>query len=121
MSAFRPFSNGEEHRTWLACNCAGCRSYRPNATTSRDGCPIEVAVALGAATDGTIPHRIAVRGGFLGPDGQGEPDPGVIPACPERRGRDEPDDRPRRGPRPPAGQLDLLDPRTAPDRDRVTS
>jgi hypothetical protein len=98
---------------------------------SRHGCPIEVAVALAehADTDDTaIPIRIAVRGGFLepGPNGtlvepESESHPGakVIVACPEYKGYDEPDDRPRRGPRPPKEQMDLLDPRNAPERPRV--
>jgi hypothetical protein len=37
--------------------------------------------------------------------------------CPEYKGYDEPDDRPRTGPRPSDGQLDLLDPRSQPVRD----
>lgn len=114
----RPFSNGTEFHMWLSYNCEGCCRYRPNATTSRDGCPIEVALSLGSASDGTIPERIAVRGGFLGPDGR-DPVLLVPHRCPERRGRDEQDDRPRRGPRPPEGQMDLLDPRNVPARERV--
>ena len=70
---------------------------------------------MAACTDGTILAGIALRGGFL------EPGPGgdLVEAaprcweCPEFRGYDEPDDRPRRGPRLPKGQLDLLDPRNA--------
>jgi hypothetical protein len=129
---YRPFSNGTEHMMWLETNCMrgerGCRSYRPNATSSRDGCPIECAVALASCDDGTIPVRIALRGGFLepGPGGRlvesrsdAHPHAKVIPACPEYRGYDEPDDRPRRVPKPPADQLDLLDPRNVPDRERV--
>ena len=38
------------------------------------------------------------------------------PALGAYKGYDEPDDRPRRGPRPPKEQLDLLDPRNAPER-----
>lgn len=129
---YRPFSNGTEFLMWQDSNChrgeKGCRNYRPNATSSRDGCPIEVAIALGHCTDGTIPARIGLRGGFLepGPNGrlvevEDDEHPGckVIPACPEYRGYDEPDDRPRRGPRAPKEQLDLLDPRNAPDRPKV--
>lgn len=41
---YRPFSNGTEHHMWLESNCGrgekGCRNYRPNATSSRHGCPI---------------------------------------------------------------------------------
>lgn len=125
------FSNGTEHMMWLEYNCMrgerGCRKYNPNATSSRHGCPIECAVALGSWTDGKIPARIALRGGFLteGPNGtltddhlwvtasDGHP-ARAIPECPEYKGYDEPDDRPRRGPRPPKGQLDLLDPRNTP-------
>lgn len=37
--SFRPFSNGSEYRIWLDMNCCrgekGCRSYKPNATSSR--------------------------------------------------------------------------------------
>lgn len=124
-----PFSNGTEHMMWLDSNCSrgekGCRKYKPDATSSRDGCAIEVAVALaGGATDG-IPMRIALRGGWVepGPDGRlvevTDPRGAVIPACPEFKGYDEPDDRPRRRPRPPADQLDLLDPRSTPDRSAV--
>lgn len=127
---YRPFSNGHEHRMWLNSNChrgeKGCRNYNPLAATSRNGCAIEVAVSIGAVDDGTIPARIALRGGFLepGPNGTlvevGADEPGcVIPACPEYRGYDEPDDRPRRGPRPSPGQIDLLDPRSTPARERV--
>lgn len=121
---YRPFSNGTEFHMWLYSNCCrgekGCRNYRPDATSSCDGCPIEVAVAFGSIDDGTIPARIGLRGGWLepGPNGQlvevTDSRGHVIPACPEFRGYDEPDDRPRRGPRPPKEQLDLLDPRNTP-------
>jgi len=131
----RPFANGTEHMMWLDSNCErgerGCRNYNPNATSSRHGCPVECAIARAGWTDGKIPMRIALRGGFVEPgpngtlvdatfgtDSQGRPCT-VIPACPEYRGYDEPDDRPRRGPQPPAEQLDLLDPRNAPDRSTV--
>ena len=122
--SYRPFSNGTEHMMWLDSNCCrgerGCRNYRPMATSSRDGCPIEVAIAIGAIDDGEIPARIGLRGGFLEPGPNGRlveveadpPGPKVIPSCPEFRGYDEPDDRPRRGPKPPADQMDLLDPRS---------
>lgn len=120
---FVPFSNGTEFEMWLARNCQrghkGCRRYNPNAESSRDGCPIEVALAKGTIT-GTIPARIALRGGFLGPGPNGTlvdaRDPGRIGECPEYKGYDEPDDRPRRGPKPPEGQQDLLDPRHQPVR-----
>lgn len=133
-AGYRPFSNGTEHHMWLERNCdrgeKGCRNYKPNASSSKNGCPIEVAVAIGGIDTGLIPIRIAVRGAFLvpGPNGtlvepESERHPGakVIPACPEYRGYDEPDDRPRRGPRPPKEQLDLLDPRNVPDRPRVVA
>lgn len=113
---FAPFSNGTEHMMWLGMNCErgckGCRNYKPEATSSRHGCPIEVAVAQGTIT-GVIPVRIGVRGGFLepGPSGTLVRSEFHPPKCPEYRGYDEPDDRPRRGPRPPANQMDLLDPR----------
>lgn len=129
---YRPFSNGTEYGMWLETNCMrgerGCRKYKPEASSSRDGCPIEVAVAMASIGDGCIPARIALRGGMLepGPGGQlvepHDPEhPGckVIVACPEYKGYDERDDRPRRVPRPPEGQLDLLDPRVTPDRERV--
>jgi len=125
--SYRPFSNGHEYEIWQSGNCwrgeKGCRKYKPMATSSKNGCPIEVAIAMGSCSDGSIPARIALRGGFLveGAGGKLVPvDPGVIPACPEYRGYDEPDDRPRRGPRPPKEQLDLLDPRNVPDRERVS-
>jgi hypothetical protein len=127
------FSNGTEFHMWLGSNCCrgekGCRNYKPNATSSRHGCPIEVAIALAGGTDGKIPAGIALRGGFLqpGPNGTLNDDHlwvtasdgfpcRAIPTCPEYRGYDEPDDRSRRGPRPPANQLDLLDPRNVPDQ-----
>lgn len=129
-----PFSNGAEHDMWLNSNChrgeKGCRRYNPLASSSKNGCPIEVAVSIGSVNDGTIPIRIAVRGGFLvpGPNGtlvepESEKYPGakVIPACPEFKGYDEPDDRPRRGPQPPKEQLDLLDPRNVPGSSRVAA
>lgn len=130
------FSNGTEYMMWLEDNCArgerGCRKYNPNASSSRHGCPIECAVALAGCTDGKIPAPMALRGGFLA-EGKGgkltddhlwvTASDGIvcraIPECPEFKGYDEPDDRPRRGPRPPKEQLDLFDPRHAPDRERV--
>jgi len=129
------FANGTEHEMWLEQNCArgerGCRHYRPDATSSRNGCPIEVAIALAGGTDGCIPARIALRGGFLREGAAGlltdahlwpttsDGFPAYAPPlCPEFKGYDEPDDRPRRGPRPPKGQLDLLDPRSTPGRVR---
>lgn len=118
--AFRPFSNGTEHLIWEDCNCkrgeGGCRNYKPNATSSRHGCPIEVAIAKAACSDGTIPASIGLRGGFLepGPKGTLVSTGPYAPKCPEYRGYDEPDDRPRRGPKPPEGQQDLLDPRHSP-------
>lgn len=119
---FVPFSNGSEFEMWLARNCKrgrkGCRRYNPEASSSRHGCPIEVALAKGTIT-GTIPARIGLRGGFLSPGPRGTlveaRDPGEIGNCPEYKGYDEPDDRPHRGPRPPEGQEDLLDPRNAPE------
>lgn len=122
-----PFSNGSEYEMWLARNCQrgckGCRSYNPNASTSRDGCAIEVALSLASATDGLVKVKHLLRGGFLepGPNGTLVRAEGDCTTwrCPEYRGYDEPDDRPRRGPKPPADQLDLLDPRNTPDRSRV--
>lgn len=120
---FRPFSNGFEYRMWMDRNChrgeGGCRNWKPNATSSRDGCPMEVALAVGSIDDGTIKAKHGLRCGILAPGPNGE----IVNAdgdastwrCPEYRGRDEPDDRPRRGPRPPAGQIDLLDPRNTPE------
>lgn len=124
---YRPFSNGTEHMTWLESNCMrgarGCRKYNPNATSSRHGCPIECAITLG-----NMSASIALRAGFLepGPDGRLVPVDAdlpykIIPKCPEYKGYDEPDDRPKRGPRPPKEQLDLLDPRNAPNRPRVAA
>jgi hypothetical protein len=118
---FAPFSNGFEFRMWLGNNCergAGCRSYNPNASSSRHGCPIECALALASCSTGTVKAKIGLRGGLLDPGPNGV----LIPAegdastwrCPEYRGKDEPDDKPRRGPQPPAGQIDLLDPRNQP-------
>lgn len=119
---FRPFSNGFEYEMWLGHNCQrgqrGCRSYNPNASTSRNGCPMEVAIALANGTDGKLKAKHGLRAGLLEPGPRGE----LVVAdgdastwrCPEYRGYDEPDDRVRRGPRPPAEQMDLLDPRNAP-------
>lgn len=119
---FSPFSNGHEFRMWIARNCErgkGCRNFNPNAATSRDGCPMEVALSLAALDGGTIKAKHGLRAGLLEPGANGE----LVRAegdasswrCPEFRGKDEPDDRPRRGPRPAPGQADLLDPRNAPD------
>lgn len=123
---FRPFSNGYEYEMWSSRNCCrgkGCRNYRPNASTSRDGCPIEVAIALASCTDGEVKAKHGLRGGFLepGPNGTLVRVEGDCTTwrCPEYRGYDEPDDRSRRGPKPPADQLDLLDPRNQPDRSTV--
>lgn len=123
---FVPFSNGHEYRMWLEINCQsgerGCRKYNPNASSSRHGCAIECAVALGNATDGNMPCRLGLRGGLLVEAANGRlqaVDPGVIPRCPEYKGYDEPDDRPRRSPKPPEGQIDLLDPRNAPEPART--
>jgi hypothetical protein len=119
---FQPFSNGFEFRMWTAYNCkrgeGGCRNYNPEASTSRNGCPMEVALALASCTDGEIKAKHGLRAGLLAPGPNGE----IVEAdgdastwrCPEYRVRDEPDDRPRRGPRPSGGQIDLLDPRHAP-------
>ncbi len=115
---FHPFSNGTEFRAWYAHNCENCRSLCSNATSSRDGCPIEVALALASCGDGSITAKHGLRGGFLVPGANGLlVPPAEYPwRCAEYRGRDEPDDRPRHGPRPPAGQIDLLDPRNVPER-----
>lgn len=124
---FSPFSNGFEFSMWMAHNCErgrrGCRKYNLTASSSRHGCPIECALALASCTNGKIKASIGLRGGLL------EPGPGgaLVRAegdastwqCPEYKGYDEPDDRPRRGPQPPKEQLDLLDPRNAPDRPGV--
>jgi hypothetical protein len=105
---FSPFSNGHEFRMWLAHNCErgekGCRRYNPDASSSRDGCPIECALALASCTDGTIKGSMGLRGGLLEPGPNGtlvtaEGDASTW-RCPEYKGYDEPDDRPRRGPRP---------------------
>ena len=124
---FHPFSNGHEYRMWTANNCergcGGCRNYNPNASSSRHGCPIEVAIALAACADGAIKGKHGLRAGLLEPGANGllvraEGDASTW-RCPEYRGRDEPDDRPRRGPWAPEGQIDLLDPRNVPERSPV--
>jgi hypothetical protein len=125
---FQPFSNGFEFRMWTANNCergqGGCRSYNPNAGSSKDGCPMEVALAMASCGDGQIKAKHGLRAGILAPEGgmlvMADGDASTW-RCPEYRGRDEPDDRPRRGPRQPADQMDLLDPRNVPDRERVAS
>lgn len=120
---FHTFSNGTEREMWYDHNCRrgerGCRNYVEMAPTSRDGCPIEVALAFSCGIgDGSLCAKHALRGGFAvpGPNGTLVPAPldDFPPDCPEYRGYDEPDDRPRRHPRPPADQLDLLDPRFEP-------
>jgi hypothetical protein len=124
---FQPFSNGTEYGWWMERNCErgqGCRAYNPQASTSRDGCPMEVAIANAAASDGQMKGAHGLRCGLLAPGAHGlliraEGD-ATSWRCPEYRGRDEPDDRPRRGPRPSPGQIDLLDPRNVPDRERVS-
>lgn len=124
---FSPFSNGHEYRMWLANNCergeGGCRNYNPNSTSTRHGCPMEYNLAAAACFDGTIKAKHGLRCGILAPGPNGE----LVRAegdastwrCPEYRDRDEPDDRPRRGPKPAPGQIDLLDPRNVPDCERV--
>lgn len=123
---YQPFSNGEEYRMWIDRNCArgkGCRSYNPDAPTSRTGCPMEVALSLALVSDGLIKAKHGLRAGLLVPGSNGEivraDGDGSSLRCPEYKGRDEPDDRPRRGPRPSSGQTDLFDPRNAPVSDRV--
>jgi hypothetical protein len=124
---FGPFSNGTEYHMWLDRNCRrghGCRNYNPEASTSRDGCPMEVAICLAAVTDGQIKAKHGLRCGICEPGANGmiveAPGDCTTWRCPEYRGRDEPDDdQPRRGPRPSSGQLDLLDPRNEPSRDPV--
>lgn len=125
---FQPFSNGFEHMMWLDRNCArgkGCRNYNPKASTSRNGCPMEVAISLASVSDGQIKAKHGLRCGILdaGPNGELVMADGDASTwrCPEYRGRDEPDDRPRRGPRPRQGQMDLLDPRSVPSTERQTA
>ncbi len=120
---FRPFSNGTEFMMWMENNCGrgrGCRNWRPDAATSRHGCPMEVALVIGEPKG-----KHGLRCGLLEPGPNGELVTAAGDAstwrCPEYRGRDEPDDRPRRGPRPSGDQMDLLDPRSAPERSRVLS
>jgi hypothetical protein len=116
---FRPFGSGAEHADWLAGNCergAGCRNYKPEASSSRNGCPMEVAMALASFGTGRIKAKHALRCGMLveGPGGTlVEPDEYV--PCPEYRGRDEPGP-PRMPSLPPVdgAQLDMLDPRNEP-------
>lgn len=126
---FRPFSNGHEFLMWQERNCwrgeGGCRNYKPTASSSRDGCPIEVALALAGCIDGQVKVKHGLRGGFLQPGQNGrlenaDGDPSTW-RCPEYRGYDEPDDRPRRGPKPPADQLDIFDPRNEPVREKSVS
>jgi hypothetical protein len=107
----------------LRARLQGLSQLQPEASTSRDGCAIEVQIAMAACLDGTIPVKHALRGGFLEPGEGGrlvraEGDASTW-RCPEYRGYDEPDDRPHRGPRPPEGQMDIFDPRNAPERVRV--
>ena len=119
---FQPFSNGTEYHMRIDANCLrgkGCRNYRPEATSSRDGCPMEVALALACASDGLIKGKHGLRCGLLVPGPKGELIRSDYQPCPEYKGRDEPDDRPRRGPRPSSSQTDLFDPRNAPMSDRV--
>lgn len=127
--SFQPFSNGFEFEMWTGNNCArgskGCRSYNPEASTSKDGCPMEVGIALASCTDGQVKAAHGLRAGLLEPGAGGALVMAAGDAstwrCPEYRGYDGPDDRPRRVPPQPPAQLDLLDPRSAPVRDVVAS
>jgi hypothetical protein len=120
----RPFSNGAEFEMWLARNCRrgqkGCRNYNPAASSSRHGCPMEVALAMAYCLDGLVPVKQLLRCGILAPAESGRltlaDGDCTTWQCPEYRGYDEPDDRPRRSPRPPADQLDIFDPRNEPVR-----
>ena len=57
---FRPFSNGTEMMIWLDLNCDRCKKLEPQtADLKTTGCKGEYYIALGAATDGTIPDEIA--------------------------------------------------------------
>lgn len=121
-ATFIPFSNGTEHLMWLSSNCErgkGCRNYNPDASSSKNGCPMEVGMALAAASDGHMKAQHGLRCGLLEPGADGLLWRVTGTPCPEYRGRDEPDDRPRRSPKPPADQLDLLDPRNTPTRTEV--
>ena len=92
---FDPFSNGTEYHLWLERNCEGCRKYNPEATSSKNGCPMEVAIAIDGFLGNGITAKHGLRCGLCvaGPNGEiVRVEPGVIPTCPERRGRDERDD-----------------------------
>lgn len=121
---FRPFANGSEYRMWQDRNCwRGCRKYRPNASSSRHGCPIEVALAMAGCVDGEVTAKHGLRGGFLEPglDGflvRAEGDCTTW-KCPEYQGPDDPGPSQQRRPKPPGDQLDIFDPRNVPDRERV--
>jgi hypothetical protein len=124
---FVPFSNGFEYEMWLDRNCrrgkGGCRKYKPNASSSRHGCPIEVALAMAAGLDGEVKVKHGLRGGFLEPGDGGslvraEGDPSTW-ECPEYQGPDDPSPPRQRLPRPPGDQLDIFDPRNAPETSKV--
>lgn len=118
---FVPFSNGMEYEMWKDRNCrrgkGGCRKYNPNASSSRHGCPIEVALAMAYCLDGQVKVKHGLRGGFLEPGEGGK----LVRAegdcttweCPEYEGPDDPRP-PRRLPKPPEDQLDIFDPRNQP-------
>ena len=121
---YRPFSNGTQYEMWLARNCEVCRKYKPEADTCPPACEIEFALSM-SGIGNRLDGAMGLRAGFLqpGPNGTLVQDSIYTEAmdCPERRGFDEPDDRPKRGPRPPKGQLDLLDPRNQETRQSASS
>jgi hypothetical protein len=121
---YRPFSNGTQYHMWLAHNCEGCRKYKPEADKCPPACPIEFALSI-SCVGNQLDAEMGLRAGFLQPGPNGTLVQESIftesMKCPERRGYDEPDDRPKRGPRPPKGQMDLLDPRNQETRQSAIS
>jgi len=111
---YRPFSNGTQYHMWLAHNCEGCRKYKPEADKCPPACEIEFAISISGIGQ-RLDAAMGLRAGFLRPGPNGtlveESIHTEATKCPERRGFDEPDDKPKRGPRPSPGQMDLLDPR----------
>ena len=114
---YRPFSNHTQYEIWLGRNCEGCRKYKPEADRCPPACEIEFALSISGIGQ-HLDAAMGLRAGFLQPGPNGTLVEGSTytesATCPERRGFDEPDDRPKRGPRPPKGQMDLLDPRNGP-------
>lgn len=59
-----PFANGSNYMLWMTLNCYQCQKYKQEESVY-DSCEIELNLAYGSVTDGTIPKDIAKRMGML--------------------------------------------------------